>query len=655
MDRRQHQRLEGLSRKEGLPSLPFHQKQAAMKGDRTRDLRLWDMRLLLDNAGLHDVALAPFAIAAHRNDTTLRRELLCSGVIDERRLYQAYAELIGVIFEEHVPADRLLIRGDIALHAMRETGYLTMALAETAGAGSSIYAAPVVLDIENARRMLANHPEMKPRMRLTTPTALRGAIVHRLKGELLQQAVSGLFATYPDLSARSTANAWQGATLGALAVLLPTALIVWPSDTIFALHLSASLFFLSTAWLRVAAASVAFPREPAVLTNLEAGETETYSVMVALYQEADVVPDLLNTLLALDWPRSRLEIKLVCEEDDSTTLEALRSHALPSWFEIVEVPVAMPRTKPKALNYAFQLCTGRYVAIYDAEDRPDPQQLREARRAFARLPLDVGCLQAPLDIANARENHLTALFAMEYRALFRGLLPWLSNHQLVVPLGGTSNHFRREALEGVMAWDAYNVTEDADLGMKLYRLGYRVEMITRPTLEDAPAQLDVWLRQRTRWFKGWMQTWLVHMRNPLKLFRELGLVSYLVSQILFAGMFLSALLHAFIVFFMIGIVLKLAAVSTLSSRELMLLAIDGSNILAGYGGLILLAYRSTRPSERKGFWGVAARIPVYWLAMSAAAWRAAWQLWRRPHFWEKTPHLRHSGVTQESALGPRGD
>lgn len=404
------------------------------------------MRLLLDKAGLRDVALAPFAIAAHRNDTTLRRELLCSGVIDEEQLYRAYAELIGVTFEEQVPAGRLLIRDDLALRAMRETGYLTMALAETAGAGSLVFAAPVVLDVENARRMLANHPEMKPRMRLTTPTALRRAIVQRLRDVLLQQAVSGLFATHPDLSARSTANAWQGATLGALAVLLPTALIAWPSDTIFALHLAASLFFLSTAWLRVAAATVAMPRNPVKLTDLGSGETETYSVMVALYHEANVVPDLLETLSALDWPRSRLEIKLVCEEDDSETLEALRSRVLPPWFEIVEVPVATPRTKPKALNYALQLCTGSFVAIYDAEDRPDPQQLREARRVFASSPPDVGCLQAPLDIANARHNDLTALFAMEYRALFHGLLPWLASHKLVVPLGGTSNHFR-----GIMA------------------------------------------------------------------------------------------------------------------------------------------------------------------------------------------------------------
>jgi cellulose synthase/poly-beta-1,6-N-acetylglucosamine synthase-like glycosyltransferase len=653
MEQRQHRRTEG-SPKELRPAIPPHPKRAGMNGGQARDLRLWDMRLLLDHAGLQDIALAPFAIAAHRNDTTLRRELLCSGVIDEERLYRAYAELIGVTFEEQVPAGQLLIREDIALRAMRETGYLTMALAETAGAGSLVFAAPVVLDIENARRMFANHPEMKPRMRLTTPTSLRGAIVRRLKDGLLQQAVSGLFATYPNLSARSTANAWQGATLGALAVLLPTALIVWPLDTVFALHLGASLFFLSTAWLRVAAATVARPQNPAALANLDAGETETYSVMVALYQEANVVPDLLNTLLALDWPRSRLEIKVVCEEDDSETLAALRSHPLPPWFEIVEVPVAMPRTKPKALNYALQLCTGRYIAIYDAEDRPDPRQLREACRAFARMTPDVGCLQAPLDVANARQNHLTALFAMEYRALFHGLLPWLSNRQLVVPLGGTSNHFRREALEGVMAWDAYNVTEDADLGMKLYRLGYRVEMITRPTLEDAPVRFDVWLRQRTRWFKGWMQTWLVHMRNPLQLFRELGMVSYFVSQILFAGMFLSALLHAFILFFIIGIILKLAAVSTLSLRELILLAIDGSNILAGYGGLILLAYRSTRPRERKGFWRVAAGIPIYWLAMSAAAWRAAWQLWRKPHFWEKTPHLRPWSA-QEPGSSLQGD
>lgn len=190
-----------------------------------------------------------------------------------------------------------------------------------------------------------------------------------------------------------------------------------------------------------------------------------------------------------------------------------------------------------------------------------------------------------------------------------------------------------------MAWDAYNVTEDADLGLKLLRLGYRVGMLSRPTIEAAPVTIDIWLRQRTRWFKGWMQTWLVHMRNPFHLLAEIGPRSFLVSQILFAGMFVSALLHAFIVFFVIGILIKLAAVATAPPRELLLLVIDGTNIVAGYAGLTFLAYRATRPSDHKGFFRVAARIPFYWLAMSAAAWRAAWQLWHRPHFWEKTPHM----------------
>lgn len=417
------------------------QDPATSEADR-RDLRLWDMRTLLDRAGLADVALAPHAVAARRNDTTVRRQLLSSGAVDEERLYRAFADLLGVPFEAEIDPARLLVRDDMALDALRTSGGLTMALAESAGASSVVYAAPVVMDIRRARRMLEAYPAIRPRMRMTTPRALRAAVIARARGALLEQAVSGLFSTHPDLSARSTANAWQGATLGALAVLLPTALILRTADTVFAIHLAASLFFLSCAWLRVAAGLRAAPIEPAQIAGQGEGETDTYSVMVALYREASVVPDLLRSLEALDWPRSRLEIKLVCEEDDTETLQALRARPLPPWMEVVEVPFAHPRTKPKALNYALQLCTGKFVAIYDAEDRPDPLQLKEAHQAFARAAPDIGCLQAPLDIDNGSEAALAALFAMEYRAQFHGLLPWLARRRLVVPLGGTSNHFR---------------------------------------------------------------------------------------------------------------------------------------------------------------------------------------------------------------------
>jgi cellulose synthase/poly-beta-1,6-N-acetylglucosamine synthase-like glycosyltransferase len=248
-----------------------------------------------------------------------------------------------------------------------------------------------------------------------------------------------------------------------------------------------------------------------------------YSVLVALYREKEVVQQLANALLRLDWPTSRLDIKLVCEAEDRETIAALQALDLPPHFEIVEVPDRPPRTKPKALNYALAGARGDFVVIYDAEDRPHPRQLLEAYRHFSEAPDDVVCLQAPLIISNAADSWLAGLFALEYAGLFRRLLPFLGTRQQPMPLGGTSNHFRADILRAVGAWDPYNVTEDADLGLRLYRFGYRAETLTRYTVEDAPTERSVWLGQRTRWFKGWMQTWLVLMRHPILLTRELGL------------------------------------------------------------------------------------------------------------------------------------
>jgi cellulose synthase/poly-beta-1,6-N-acetylglucosamine synthase-like glycosyltransferase len=254
---------------------------------------------------------------------------------------------------------------------------------------------------------------------------------------------------------------------------------------------------------------------PRPLPPADPARQPVYSVLVALYREKEMVPQLLAALGRLQWPRARLEIKLVCEADDDETLAALRGYRLPPTMEIVLVPSALPRTKPKALAYALPLCSGEFVTLYDAEDRPDPLQLVEAWQRFCEEPPEVACLQAPLAVANGGASALSTMFSFEYAALFRGLLPWLARRRLALPLGGTSNHFRRAALDEVGGWDAYNVTEDAELGVRLARYGYRTGVITRPTWEDAPETLAVWLPQRIRWFKGWMRR-VVKSYNNLK-------------------------------------------------------------------------------------------------------------------------------------------
>lgn len=286
---------------------------------------------------------------------------------------------------------------------------------------------------------------------------------------------------------------------------LPAAFWTAPAASSLTLHVLASLFFFGCVLIRLLAASATRAHRLAPLRRHEETRLPLYTVLVPLRDEAAVLPQLVSSLGRLNWPRSKLDIRLICEADDVATKKAIAALDLPPNFTVVDVPVVGPRTKPKALNYGLQTASGELVAVYDAEDRPHPDQLLEAWQSFAEAGETLACVQAPLVVANFASNANARLFGFEYAALFRGLLPWLSKHGHVVPLGGTSNHFRRAALEAVGGWDAHNVTEDADLGLRLSRCGYAIATITRATLEDAPIDLDVWLRQRTRWYKGWMR------------------------------------------------------------------------------------------------------------------------------------------------------
>ena len=206
-----------------------------------------------------------------------------------------------------------------------------------------------------------------------------------------------------------------------------------------------------------------------------------------------------------DYPRGKLDIKLVIEHDDRATRLAIVALDLPAIYEIVVAPIGWPRTKPRALNIALPLVRGELLVIFDAEDAPAPGQLREAAERFLRAPRELACLQARLAIDNIEDSWLTRLFAIEYAVLFDVLNPGLAGLGLPLPLGGSSNHFRTEVLREVCGWDAWNVTEDADLGLRLARFGYGVGILPSSTQEEAPAFIDAWLRQRRRWSKGWMR------------------------------------------------------------------------------------------------------------------------------------------------------
>jgi cellulose synthase/poly-beta-1,6-N-acetylglucosamine synthase-like glycosyltransferase len=266
--------------------------------------------------------------------------------------------------------------------------------------------------------------------------------------------------------------------------------------------------------------------------------------------------------------------------------------------------------------------------------------LREAHAQFSRAPADVACLQAPLVIGNGGDSWLSAMFALEYAALFRALLPLLAKYRMPLPLGGTSNHFRTDILRAVGAWDPFNVTEDADLGMRLYRLGYRSDVIERQTIEDAPNDVGVWSRQRTRWFKGWLQTWLVMMRNPAELRREMGTTAFCVFHLLIGGMLLSSLAHPLILaFFTHSLVLMLSPpAEALPVCRWLLFGVDFANVLGSYAIFLLLGTAAMIDHEKRRIGWRWMAVPLYWMLVSAAAWRAVVELRTNPFFWHKTPH-----------------
>jgi cellulose synthase/poly-beta-1,6-N-acetylglucosamine synthase-like glycosyltransferase len=485
--------------------------------------------------------------------------------------------------------------------------------------------------------------EKRKRLKLVTRQELIDLVTRSYGSVLVARAVGGLMKASPDWSAKTGLAAWQvyfGAIMGGL---LLGALAFAPRETLTLAALGLSLFFLLAILLRLAAVfNLAFTHHsndqtaPPLLSD---AELPRYTVFVPLFKEVEILPHLARALRKLDYPPAKLDIKIVLESVDTATIEAASRLDFPGNVDLIVVPDRQPRTKPKALNYALQFATGDLAVIYDAEDRPEPDQLRKAATVFHHASAELACLQASLDYFNAKENWLSRQFTIEYATLFRGILPLLGRFGLPLPLGGTSNHFRIGVSRELGAWDPFNVTEDADLGMRLHRAGYRVETLDSTTYEEACCQTVPWIKQRTRWQKGWMQTFGVHMRKPLITLRETGLAGFLAFHAYFAGIIVSSLAHP--VFY---VVLASDAIQGMLFQpgpglsDDILLGIALVNFVGGYAANLALGAMSLSGTRHKGLWPHVVFIPVYWLFVSAAAYRAVWQLIRAPFYWEKTEH-----------------
>ncbi|MEM1151862.1 MAG: glycosyltransferase [Pseudomonadota bacterium] len=379
--------------------------------------------------------------------------------------------------------------------------------------------------------------------------------------------------------------------------------------------------------LLIVATTPGFPRPSPPMPG-ENIELPIYTVLVPLYREVGAIPGLADALSRLSWPAGRLDLILLAEVGDTETHAAVEASAWPEGTRCLLVPKGLPQTKPRALNYGLQYARGTMVCIYDAEDRPHPNQLKAAYSAFRQGDDTLACVQAPLAAYNHRQSWIALHWALEYAVQFGLLLPALARLKLPILLGGTSNHFRMSVLRSLGGWDAWNVTEDADLGVRLARHRYRSATISLPTFEEAPETLGIWTAQRSRWLKGFLQTWAVMTRWSPETIRQTGWCSYAALQAMLLGTFVAAIAHGPLAICALAWVVF--GEGSFSGPGLYLL-------LAGYGVNVLGLIAAPGPRGMRRFIG-ALSLPLYWPLHSLAAVRALYGWLKTPHFWAKTPH-----------------
>jgi glycosyltransferase XagB len=415
---------------------------------------------------------------------------------------------------------------------------------------------------------------------------------------------------------------------------------------IICLELVAALYFLTgfhKLRLLLRGESAATGSEPAA--ELQARYLPMYTVLVPLHREGRIIPALVERLQRIDYPPARLQVLLLVEADDEETQAAIERHRLPSHIRPMLMPPGEPRTKPRALNIGLQDARGEYIVIYDAEDQPDPDQLRKAVAAFRTLPRDVVCVQARLLFYNRTQSLLARLFAIDYAVWYHQFLPGLTKGLTrpgsFVPLGGTSNHFRVEELRRMGGWDPFNVTEDCDLGVRLGRRGSRVAMLDSTTWEEAVPYPGAWVRQRSRWVKGYLQTYLVHMRHPLQLLRQLGPSGFVDFQSLVGASSLLLLINPLMWLLTLAYMAGKGTPFGAFIESLYPPAVYYPALLSLVVWNFIFFYSNAFVCVRHGFLDLtryALLTPVYWALMSVGAWMGLVSLIHNPFYWAKTEH-----------------
>ncbi|WP_369131132.1 glycosyltransferase [Modestobacter roseus] len=620
--------------------------------------RLGDV--LLEQGALTEEQLAEALDHQERVGAPLGAIVLARGWVTRRQLYVALAEVwdADLAFVDPVDVDEELARLFPAAMLAREVWLPLRVERDDAGELQVVVATAGRPSAHIAEEVVQRTGISRVRQVVTTDWDVQRALRTVWRDELVHDAVTSLAERRPDESASTVFVRKQvvGAVLALAALVtgavwdLPTTLVVLVATVnvvvALAVGTKAVISTVGTAWETVEQVT---DEEVAALDD---AELPIYTILVPVYKEAGIVGLLMRNLADLDWPREKLEILLLLEEDDPETLTAALAAAPPDIVRIVVVPHSLPKTKPRACNVGLAFARGEYVVIYDAEDRPDPDQLKKSIVAFRKGGDDLVCVQAALNYFNARENLLTRMFTLEYSSWFDYTLAGLDKLRLPIPLGGTSNHFRTDMLRDLGGWDPYNVTEDADLGIRASARGHRVAVVNSTTYEEANMAVGNWIRQRSRWIKGYMQTVLVHTRHPWRLLRSVGPRQTAGFALLIGGtplMFLATpWLYAIMI---VELIWPGALVPTLPDW---LVQVSFANLLLGNSVIIYLSLLAGFKRRSYGLVPFALFSPVYWLLHSIASYKALWQLLVNPFYWEKTNHGLSSHVQSSDGLAPDG-
>lgn len=569
--------------------------------------------------------------------------LTAEGLLDADEYHRALARRLGVPF-----VARPRLSADAAYPDAIIAGVAP--LDETHG-GLRFVAAP---DPEAVARLLAGRAPPEG-FALTSPRALREAVFARNAAHIADDAANALPEADPSLSFKGEMGAGQRRLLTVSAIAFAGLAGASPWIAFVAATGGLGVLFLILANLRIAACLERARVAPSRAPRRRADEDlPVYTIVVALYREDKVAAQLYAALDRIDYPRARLDLKFVVEEGDDATREALERASAGRACEIIVAPPGAPRTKPRALNVALALARGEHLVVYDAEDLPDEGQLRLAVDVFADAPDDVACLQARLAIDNLEDGFLPRCFAIEYAALFDVINPGLARLALPVPLGGTSNHFRTRALRAICGWDAWNVTEDADLGLRLALCGYGVRDLPSTTWEEAPARYRSWDAQRRRWMKGFLQTAVTHSRRPLRAYRALGATAFAGAVAGTFGTVLAAMLYPF--FFGLALLAGATAACAASglptpwlgwfaarplAEEPLSVAAAAIGAVTFAAGLVSMTLPLALGLWRRRWYGLMLWLPAmpfYYLLVSRAAWAGLFELILAPNRWNKTEH-----------------